>query len=811
MNKYVCIHGHFYQPPRENPWLEKIDLQESAYPYHDWNQKITGECYGPNTASRIIGSDGQIVDIVNNYEKMSFNFGPTLLYWLEKHYPEIYKEIINSDQKATIRFSGHGTALAQCYNHMIMPLANSRNKRTQVLWGIRDFEFRFSRNPEGMWLPETAVDLETLDIMAEFGIKFTILSPHQAKRVKRMNTEVWTNVEGGKIDIKMPYLCKLPSGRNIVIFFYSGPISKEIAFNKLLKSGEEFAKRLLGEFGTEQERAQLVHIANDGETYGHHHRFGEMALSYCQHYLEDHGLAKLTVYGEYLAQNQPIFEVEIIENTSWSCSHGMERWRNDCGCSMGVHPDWNQAWRKPLRDALDWLRDAMAAIYKKEMGNYLRDYRGAIDDYIEVILDRSQNNVENFLNKHKKRELINEEKVKALMLLESQRQAMFMYTSCGWYFDDVSGIETVQVLRHASRALQLIQQASSENLEDEFLKLLEKVPGNKKKFRNAAKIYGSLVKPKQLDILKVSADFVFTFLFKVYPKNANIYCYKINIEHPGQIEVNNCNLTVGKFKIKSHITWEESKISFAILQVDNNDIIWGVCNFTNDDDFNKMSHELKGTLLKSERKNINELFNKMVTHFGDHVYSLKQLSKTDRDAILTEIYEPALEDQSLTIEQVHEKYYPIIQLLKDDHSALSKKLASNLEFVLNTDLRRVIEAEYIDLNRFNHLIDQIKSWSVKLDDTSIGFLAGVRINALMVKLKDKPEDISLLEKLISMFSMADKIPLIYEYWNVQQIFYKIINEYYLKIKNESMADNQHALKMLELYSKLGIYLGLKIF
>jgi len=810
MNKYVCIHGHFYQPTRENPWLEKVDLQESAYPFHDWNHRITTECYAPNTASRIIGSDGQIVDIVNNYEKISFNFGPTLLSWLEEHYPEVYNEIINSDQKSIARFSGHGAALAQCYNHMIMPLANSRNKRTQVLWGIRDFEYRFVRKPEGMWLPETAVDFETLNIMAEFGIKFTILSPHQARKVRKINSEVWTDVEGGKIDIRLPYLCKLPSGRSIVIFFFSRPISKEIAFNKLLQNGEEFAKRLLTVFSSEQSESQLVNIANDGETYGHHHRFGEMALSYCQNYLEEKGLAKLAIYGEYLEQNPPKYEVEIIENTSWSCAHGVERWRSDCGCSMGTHTHWNQAWRKPLREALDWLRDAIATSYEKEMNNYLKDCWGAVDDYIGVILNRSENNIENFINKHKKCDLNEEQKVRVLKLLESQRQAMLMYTSCGWYFDDVSGIETVQVLHHASRALQLIQLVSDENLEYEFLKLLKKVPSNKKKFGNASKIYTSLIKPKKLDILSVSAYFVLTSLFKAYPKTANIYCYKINIEQRDHVEVDKHKLTTGRFKIKSKATWEECEISFAIFLFNNSDIIWGISNFTTEDDYNKMSSELKDTLLKSERKNINELSNKMVTHFGNYFYSLKQLSKTDWNAILALLFEPAFEGQMLTIEQIYEKYYPIVQLLKDDHSAHSKKLISNLEFILNTNLHNLIASEDLDLNRFNHLIDQIISWSIKLDSKSIGFLAGMRINVLISKLNDRPEDISLLEKVVSMFSMADKIPLTYDYWKVQEIFYKILNEYYPKIKNDSALGNQHAKKLMELYSGLGNYLGSKL-
>ena len=353
MSYYVCIHGHFYQPPRENPWLEEVELQEGAHPYHDWNEKITAECYAPNTASRILNSERKIIEIVNNYSKISFDFGPTLLLWLERHAPEVYQVIIETDKECQKKYSGHGPAIAQVYNHMIMPLANSRDKRTQVVWGIRDFEHRFGRKPEGMWLPETAVDLETLDIMAEYGIKFTILAPHQASRIRKIGEEKWNNVLGGNINPKMPYLCRLPSGRSISIFFYDQSVSLDVAFGDLLKNGENFALKIVRSFSQAQRQPQIVHIATDGETYGHHLKFGDMALSYCLHYIESRNLAQITIYGEYLEKNPPTYEVEIIENTSWSCFHGIERWRSDCGCRMGAEPEFKQEWRTHLREAMD--------------------------------------------------------------------------------------------------------------------------------------------------------------------------------------------------------------------------------------------------------------------------------------------------------------------------------------------------------------------------------------------------------------------------------------------------------------------------
>ncbi|MFW6150924.1 MAG: DUF3536 domain-containing protein, partial [Chloroflexota bacterium] len=382
MERYVCVHGHFYQPPRENPWLEAVELQDSAYPYHDWNERITAECYAANGVSRILDAEGRITQIVNNYESISFNFGPALLAWMEGHAPEAYRRILEADRASQERFSGHGSALAQCYNHMIMPLANDRDKHTQVLWGIRDFERRFGRKPEGMWLPETAVDLRTLEVLAELGVRFTLLAPRQAKRVREAGAEEWEDVSGGQVDPKTAYTVRLPSGRSLQVLFYDGPVSRAVAFEGLLSDGERFARRLMDAFGQSEEGAQIGHIATDGESYGHHHRYGDMALAYALHTIEREGLARISNYGEYLEKNPPTHEVEIVENSSWSCVHGIERWRSDCGCSTGGHPGWKQAWREPLRQALDWLRDEMASGYEEEAGRLLKDPWHARDEYI---------------------------------------------------------------------------------------------------------------------------------------------------------------------------------------------------------------------------------------------------------------------------------------------------------------------------------------------------------------------------------------------------------------------------------------------
>ena len=336
MDKYICIHGHFYQPPRENPWLEAVELQESAYPFHDWNERIAAECYGPNSAARLLDGSGRIECIVNNFSKISFNFGPTLLFWMKDRSPEIYEAILEADKEGCKQFSGHGPAIAQTCHHSIMPLNNLRDKYTEALWGLRDFEHRFQRKPEGMWLAETAADNETLEVLAGLGINFVVLSPFQASRVKPVEGKAeWQDVNGAKVDPTMPYLLKLPSGKSIAAFFYDAPVSQAIAFERLLENGDRFSRKLMGAFNDGRKRPQLVHVATDGESYGHHFHRGEMALVYTLQSIESRGEAKITVYGEYLERHPPTYQAEIHQGSAWSCPHGVDRWRRNCGCNSG--------------------------------------------------------------------------------------------------------------------------------------------------------------------------------------------------------------------------------------------------------------------------------------------------------------------------------------------------------------------------------------------------------------------------------------------------------------------------------------------
>src|SRR5664279_2445735 len=589
MNRFVCIHGHFYQPPRESPWLEAVEIQDSAFPYHDWNERVTAECYAANAVSRIWDTEGRIAELVNNYASISFDFGPTVLLWMQKYATDAYEAILAADRQSLEKFSGHGNALAQAYNHMILPLANSRDKKTQIIWGIKDFEYRFGRKPEGLWLPETAVDLETLDLMAQHDIGFAILAPRQARRVRPIDGNEWQDVSGGKIYPAIAYRVSLPSGRGMNLFFYDGPIAQELAFEGLLNNGETFANRLLSAFADDSPR--LVHIATDGESYGHHHRNGDMALAHAIHYIETNKLAQVTNYGCYLEDHPATYEVEIFENSSWSCEHGIERWRSDCGCNSGGHPGWNQGWRAPLRAALDWLRDAVNPAYEQMAGRFLTDPWAARDDYIDIIVDRSPERISAFMIRHATRPLNSEDEITVLNLMELQRHLMLMYTSCGWFFDELSGIETVQIIMYAGRAIQLAQDLFGNGFEQHFLEALSHAHSNLGEAGTGADIYQKWVKPAQVNLLSVAAHYAIASLFNGYTERSSIYSYHVNLIQHEQHAAGRTRDAVGRAVICSRITLESDEVTFGVLHFGDHNVHAGVRYFRGQEDYDELVRE----------------------------------------------------------------------------------------------------------------------------------------------------------------------------------------------------------------------------
>jgi alpha-amylase/alpha-mannosidase (GH57 family) len=784
MDRYICIHAHFYQPPRENPWLEAVEVQDSAYPYHDWNERITAECYAPNAASRILDDEGRIVKITNNYSRISFNFGPTLLSWMEQNAHRTYELILEADRVSRETFSGHGSAIAQAYNHMILPLANRRDKYTQILWGIRDFQHRFQRDPEGMWLPETAVDLESLELLADLGIKFTILAQHQARQIRKLRTGAqeakadgkgpqWQAMEGGNIDPTRAYVCQLPSGRSINLFFYDGPISRAVAFERLLSNGETFASRLLSGFSEHRKWPQLMHIATDGETYGHHHAHGDMALSYALEHIESKQLAKITNYGEYLEKHPPTHEAEILENTAWSCAHGVGRWSTDCGCNSGGHAGWNQQWRAPLRSALDWLRDDLAPQFEQSGRELLQDPWKARDEFVSIVLDRSPENVDRFLAGYAGRKLEREEQVRALELLEMQRHAMLMYTSCGWFFDELTGIETVQVIQYAGRAVQLAQTLFGDHHEQEFEKRLRESRSNIPNFGTGVEVYERFVKPAMVDLLGVGAHSAITSLFDGFGEQNTIYCYDVDLLDSHTQQSGRAAVAVGRARIMSRITREQMPISFGVLHFGDHNLSAGVRRFRSEDEYHAMAQSVSDAF---GRADLPEAVRVLDRHFEGTAYSLKSLFRDEQRRIVTRILETTLGEAEASYRQIYEHHAQLMRFLAGLNTTPPKVLVLTAEFVLNNSLRRALEAPELDLDEVRGLLETAKREKINLDTTGLEYALRRRLNQMSDELLAAPGNLPLLARMHAIISIA--WPFDINLWRVQNTFYSLLETEY---------------------------------
>lgn len=796
MERFICIHGHFYQPPRENPWLEAIEIQDSAFPYHDWNERIMAECYAPNAASRNLDQHGRIVGIVSNYARISFNFGPTLLSWMEQNSPEVYQAILEADRQSMVWRSGHGAALAQVYNHIIMPLASERDKRTQVQWGIRDFVHRFSRFPEGIWLAETAVDTETLEILAEAGIGFTVLAPHQAAAVRRIGGSRWTDVSGSRIDPSRAYRCMLPSGRSIALFFYDGPISQAVAFEKLLDSGEHFAGRLMSGFSSSRRWSQLVHIATDGETYGHHHPFGDMALGHALSHIEHNGLARLTNYGEFLALHPPTHEVRIVENSSWSCLHGIERWRNDCGCNSGGHPGWNQSWRRPLRESLDRLAGQLAQCFQDTGSRYLHDPWQARDDYITVMLDRSDTAVDGFLQRHALRPLQEEETEVVLCLLEMQRHALLMYTSCGWFFDELSGIETVQILQYAARAMQLARRYCTPQLEQSFLQHLAQAESNISEFGNGAELFEKRVSPSMVNLVKVGAHYAVSSIFDACTDQATIFSYRADLEDFQTLTSGQQTLNVGRVLIRSAITRENDRISFCTMHFGSHSVNGGVRSFIGDDAYQAMKQEITGAFEQGE---FAEVIRGMDRHFGMHTYSLKDLFRDHQRQILKRIISQTMQEFEEKLGTLYQNSRSLMGFLRDTGMPVPTRFTTTAQISLNLVLQQLFDMPVIDFTRVAAALAELADWELHLDQTALELVVRRRVEEEISFLDRHPDDHERCAQLLRLLQMLDTLPFSVNLWQAQNVCWQMLQRVRLSPVDQSGcpgADGQQALTEL---------------
>lgn len=813
--RYVCVHGHFYQPPRENPWLETVEVQESASPFHDWNERITAECYAPNGASRITNKQGQITRILNNYAQMSYNFGPTLLSWLGAFAQRTHRNIVEADRISAQRFSGHGSALAQVYNHIIMPLASERDARTQIRWGIADFQHRFGRKPEGMWLAETAASRAVLDLMAQEGIKFTILAPNQCARVRRLpppeppalntdqplngsqhlpveagsngssaslpeSNEPWSETPNASVDPTHPYVVRLDQGRSLAVFFYDGPASRAVAFEGLLNSGEEFGRRIVNSLQRhppQPGQPQLAHIATDGESYGHHHRHGEMALSYAMHWIEENNLATLTNYGEFLAKFPPRWEAQIVEESSWSCFHGVERWRSDCGCNGGK-PGWNQAWRGPLREALDLLRDRTAPLAEAVAVPLLKDLWAARDAYIQVVLDRRPSTIDRFLAQHAARPLSASERVLVLELLELQRHTQLMYTSCGWFFDEISGIETVQVIAYAGRVLQLAAKLFGESgaaLETDFLAVLERAASNVAEHRNGAEIYKKWVVNARIDLEHVGAHYAISSMFRSYPDDGQTFCFDVRRHSYDVLTSGRGRVGLGRARLRSRITEETEEICFAVLHLGDQNLSAAVRRFSPADAADwALFNEKAGSAIR--RANLPELIRLIDGFFGNTVYSLTSLFADEQHRIIKSILNQTIAEVEESLMHIYEEHATLLHFLGESNVPAPPALALTAGFAVNASLRHALEADSYDGAEVARLLRRAELDNVKLETATLSWAADQRMKRAMVALEagTPQQRMNVMAETLAIADSLRSLPAPSNLWQAQNIWHDLL-------------------------------------
>jgi hypothetical protein len=774
MHRHVCIHGHFYQPPRENPWLEAVERQESAEPYHDWNERITAECYAPNAASRILAADGRIDRIVNNYSRISFNFGPTLAGWLEAHAPGTYAAVLEADRESARRFGGHGNALAQGYNHLILPLAGDRDRETQVAWGLADFAHRFGRAAEGMWLPETAVDLATLERLAAHGVRFTILAPSQARRVRGPG-EAWRDAAAG-FDTTVPYRVALPSGREIAVFFYHGEIARGVAFEGLLSSGERFASRLLSGFPAELAEDRLMHVATDGETYGHHHRYGEMALSYALHHLESAGLARLTNYGQYLAGHPPLCDAEIAENTAWSCAHGLGRWSRDCGCHAGSPPGWNQSWRAPLREALDGLRDTLAAGFEEEGAAHFHDPWAARDGYVAVLLDRSDESVAAFFARHGRPAAGDPaSRVRALSLLEMQRHAMTMYTSCGWFFDDLAGLEGVQILRYAGRAVELARRLwGGDGGEGELLAALARARSNDPRRGTGRDVYLAAVRPAEVDLPRVAAHYAVSSLFTPFADEAQVYCYRVEREVERTAAAGRARLAAGRVRVSSGLTAETGSFEIAAVHFGDHNVSAGVRAVGPVPSSGDRLGFFEEAREPFEHGDLPRVVRLLDAHFRPAEHSLASLFGDDRRRVLDRVLAATLAEVEDEYRDIVRHHSPLLRSLVQGGLPVPRALSAAAELVLSLDLERALGGPEVDPEAIRRGVAEAAALGAALDPRSLSHAFEQALIRRLEELAEEPGRLDRLDRAAALLALARELPFPVDLWQAQNLGHAIL-------------------------------------
>ncbi len=770
-DKWVCIHGHFYQPPRENPWLEAIEPQPSAHPYRDWNERITAECYRPNAAARVVDNSNHIIKIVDNYQRMSFNVGPTLMSWLEEHAPDVHTALVDADRASVQRFGGHGSAMAQAYNHMIMPLASPRDRATQVKWGVADFVHRFGRRPEGMWLPECAADTASLEALVAEGITFTVLAPRQATRWRPPGGQ-WRTTP---IDPGRAYRCALPSGTSIDLFFYDGAVAQAVAFERLLVDGHQIVARMTGREPAEGGKPTLCHIATDGETYGHHHRYGDMALAWALAQVEAGWQGtRLTNYAQYRAEVPSTWEVELTENSSWSCVHGIERWREDCGCNSGGRPGWNQRWRRPLRDALDWLRDQAAGALESVGGMLFRDPWAARDAYIEIILERSPATRDRFLAEHAAHELDATERVRALSLMEMARNAMLMYTSCGWFFDELSGIETVQCMQYALRAAELLEEVGGHPVEPILIDRIAAAHSNIPDEGDGRKVWAQRVRPARVDPAKVGAHVAVLALVDADASSpVREYGYHVDVVDRMERRSGRARIVASTIRVRSRLTEAVTPLCFAGLHLGEQHITGGLRVPPPPSQWTAIVEEISAAFQTADVFAAGRVIDR---HFPGAQLSLSSLLPGSRERVVDAVLADSIGSAEDSLDTAYEANAPLIRWLVAHELPVPDVLYGIVRMALHRRVLANLKAPDPSFQLLRDHMSEAATVRVNLDTPEIALAASEGLRHLIDHMvgADGELDGAVLDTVARAAEVAGRMRTKVDLWFAQNATFKLL-------------------------------------
>lgn len=778
-NKYCVIHGHFYQPPREDPWEDEIEKQPSAAPYHDWNERIYDECYRPNSFSRILDGDGEIIAVNNNYSYMNFNFGPTLFRWLVKKHPTVYKRVVEADKRSCEANNGHGSAIAQVYNHIIMPLASKKDKLTQIRWAKSFFKKHFNRETEGMWLAETAINMETVECLADENIKFVILSPNQAESFRHQyNGGNWVSTNNYGIDSRYTYRCFVEdqngnrNGKYVDVFFFDESLSRRISFENLLNNADILANEINNCYDNNSGENQIVNIATDGETFGHHKKNADMCLAYFFKNRAAQSNINVVNYATYLALNPPVREVRIKnafgEGTSWSCAHGTGRWCRDCGCNTGALPGWNQKWREPLRRAMNTLQNDINSVFNREMNAFF-DNPAKIRDLYEPFIDE-QSGIDKFLRKHAKADAkISDEQIKRIiMLLEAQKFMLFAFTSCAWFFNDISGIEPTQNLKYAMRAWQLTYPNEKTNsVLREFLLILQQAKSNYPDW-DGEKIFEIEALPMVNHLERVAFTIAVNhYLYGIYSGNQKIalddYSYYTDIARiENEIVFDRKTWRIYSANVLHKISHESNSFVVALY---------------------KNGHQIEGIVIndKQNTPNNKDEFAKLMKKSNLLRFTLRDTILSFRDRITDRFVNDFADETYLDYLSWAGTQSNRLNAITDINGGLPTELAGTVKFYINKEWNTAVK-EFLksDTQKPTENLSEINNraelYGISIDKEKSAESIRLSINIDLKKLDDEFLNEKLVKKIINKLEIVESLSIPLHFHQVQDRFYLIYKQ-----------------------------------